>query len=419
MQIVELTAPRATLRSALDGVVALVGRYVVISEAAAHALALWAAHTHMFEAAETTPYIQVTSAVKRSGKSRVLEVAEVIVARPWLTARVTAAVLPRRIDAECPTLLLDESDAAFKSDREYSETLRGILNSGWRRGGKTSVCVGQAPNFTTRDFSTFSPKMIAGIGKLPDTIADRCITIEMSRRSAAEARAMPRFKRRKVAAEAEPLRQWLVTWSANEASSLSDREPSIPDELDDRAAEIWEPLLAIADLAGGDWPGRARNAAVELSGAKGREEEDLSIRLLADICLAFQAGQADEIPTQDLLDALNADEAKPWGDVVRGRPLDSRRLARLLKPFDIRPRNLRVGDRVLKGYSRSDFTVAWQRYLPPTPPDPGNAASTATSATPSSPRLLPSSGGAVSDPVLSRSGEADRAANPEGYRERF
>jgi hypothetical protein len=73
----------------------------------------------------------------------------------------------------------------------------------------------------------------------------------------------------------------------------------------------------------------------------------------------------------------------------------------------------------LKGYSRSDFTVAWQRYLPPTPPDPGNAASTATSATPSSPRLLPSSGGAVSDPVLSRSGEADRAANPEGYRERF
>src|SRR5439155_13386826 len=133
----------------------------------ADTLALWTEHTHAVEAADATPYINVTSVEKRSGKSRLLEVLELLVRRPWFTGRTSAAALYRKTHAEGPTLLLDESDAAFK-DREYSEAARSILNSGWRRGGKATVCVGQG-DVSVRDFNTFSPKAIAGIGRLPDT----------------------------------------------------------------------------------------------------------------------------------------------------------------------------------------------------------------------------------------------------------
>ena len=119
----------------LDEICAFIRRFVLLSEAQARVAALWTAHTHAFGAAECTPYLAVTSAEKRSGKSRLLEVFNTLVAKPWFTGRVTAAVLYRKIDAEAPTLLLDESDAAFKSGEEYGEALRGILNTGHRRGG--------------------------------------------------------------------------------------------------------------------------------------------------------------------------------------------------------------------------------------------------------------------------------------------
>ena len=105
-------------------------RYVVLGDSESLALSLWVLHTHAIEAAFTTPLLSITSAEKECGKTRLLEVRDVLVARPWLTMRTTAAALLRRTDAKLPTLLLDESDAAFRGDREYAETLRGLLNSG-------------------------------------------------------------------------------------------------------------------------------------------------------------------------------------------------------------------------------------------------------------------------------------------------
>ena len=151
----------------LGEVGALLRRFVVMSHAQARVVALWAVHTWLLDAAEATPYLAVTSAEKRSGKTRLLEVLELLVREPWFTGRTTAAVLPRKIDADKPTLLLDESDAAFGGDKDYAEALRGVLNSGYRKGGKATVCVGQGANISFKDFSTFSPKAIAGIGKLP------------------------------------------------------------------------------------------------------------------------------------------------------------------------------------------------------------------------------------------------------------
>ena len=199
------------LTALLDETAAYIRRYVVLSADQAASVALWAAHTHAIDAAECSAYLHVTAATKRAGKTRLLEVLELVVARPWLTGRASAAVLVRKMDAEQPTLLLDESDAAFKADSEYSEALRGILNSGYRRSGKSFLCVGQGANITYKDFSTFGAKAIAGIGTLPDTIADRAIPIILRRRMASE--PVGRFRRRDAERNIKPLRDSLAVWS--------------------------------------------------------------------------------------------------------------------------------------------------------------------------------------------------------------
>ena len=178
-------------------------RYVVLSDAQARACSLWVAHCHAFAAAEATPYLNVTSAVKQCGKTRLLEVLEPIVPAPWLTGRVSAAVLTRKVDGETPTLLLDESDAAFTHRSEYAEALRSILNSGYRRSGRSSLCVAQGAGLAYRDFSTFCPKAIAGIGALPDTVTDRSVPIALKRRAPDE--SVARFRLRTAPRVGAPL----------------------------------------------------------------------------------------------------------------------------------------------------------------------------------------------------------------------
>jgi hypothetical protein len=239
-------------------------------------------------------------------------------------AHVTAAVLVRKVAAEVPTLLLDESDAAFKGDKEYSETLRGALNAGFRRGGFASLCVGQGANITYEDFPVYCPKVIAGIGKLPDTVADRSIPIELRQRRPSE--KVERFRLRKVGPEALPIQQDVRAWAQAHLDSLSAAEPDLPDEVDDRAQDIIEPLLAIADEVGGECPERSRRAAVGLLTGEEREDaESLGVRLLRDIRGVFVDRSSDRLPTGELLEALHAMEESPWGS-LRGEALDARGL---------------------------------------------------------------------------------------------
>jgi len=254
----------------LERLVWFIRRYVALSEDQALLSALWIVHTYALDAADTTPYLNIKSAEKRSGKTRLLEVLSLLAAGSWLTGRVTAAVLVRKVAAEMPALLLDESDAAFKGDREYAETLRGVLNAGFRRGGVASLCVGQGANIRYQDFPVYCPKAIAGIGKLPDTVADRSIPIELRRRRPSE--KVERFRLRKVGPEALPISRDVRVWAQSHLDSLSTAEPDLPEELDDRAQDIMEPLLAIADEVGAEWPERSRGAAVAL--LTGEERED-------------------------------------------------------------------------------------------------------------------------------------------------
>ena len=357
----------------LDDAGEYVRRYVVLDDCQLDATVLWCAHTHAFDAAEMTPYLNITSPEKRCGKTRVLRTLRRLVARPWYTGRVTAAVLVRKVEAEKPTLLLDESDAAFKGEKEYAETLRGLLNSGFERDGVTSLCVGQGANIAYKDYSVFCPKAIAGIGKLPDTVEDRSITIIMKRKAKNE--RVEKFRERSAKALAEPICDGLERWATENIDRLRDARPALPDALDDRAQDVWEPLLAIADLAGGDWPKRARAAALALSTGDGREDDSLGVRLLRDVKAVFEPQSDDgtlmppveRIPTANLLAALIAIDDAPWGD-LRGRTLDGRGLARRQRPHGVKPSTIRVGDGprdTAKGYKREDFADAWSRYLSP------------------------------------------------------
>jgi hypothetical protein len=352
------------LASLLDETRTYLRRYVVLTNNQAIELALWVAHTHAFKACECTPYQQVTSATARAGKSRLLEALEQVVARAWYTCRTTSSALVRKIDAEGSTLLLDESDTAFSAEKEYAEGLRGILNSGYRKGGAYTVCVGQGTKITARDFSTFGAKAIAGIGKLPDTVADRSVRIELRRRTRAE--PCEKWRHRDGRAHARPIRERLAIWAAQAIPVLRDARPDMPSSLGDRQQDVWEPLIAIADLAGGDWPSRARAAAVELSGSL--EDADIKVELLHDIepILAELPPTKDTIASAVLVEKLIANEDRPWATWRHGeKPITQRGLANLLKPFGIVVGQYNVNGKSERGYRRDAFDDAFSRFPPP------------------------------------------------------
>lgn len=209
-----------------------------------------------------------------------------------------------------------------------------------------------------RNFSTYCAKAIAGIGDLPDTVADRSIPIRMKRKRAGD--HVERFRSRDVAKPAAGLRDTITSSVHGLSLHLQDARPDLPAELDDRAQDGWEPLLAIADLAGEEWPHLARKAAIALSA--GRElDEGTGHSLLLACRVAFDDSQAEQLTSTDLISGLSAIPEAPWGD-YGGKPITGRKVAKLLQPYDIKPRHKEAGST----YLRADFEDAWARYGPQT-----------------------------------------------------
>jgi Protein of unknown function (DUF3631) len=344
----------------LDDVCKFLRRFVVMSDIQTDASALWTAHTHAIEAAEATPYLAVTSAVKGSGKSRLREALELIVSKPLSSANMSDAALFRAIATMTPTLLLDEADAIFKA-RER-EDLRGLLNAGYRRGAVT-YRIGGANKTTLESFPVFGAKAFFGIGDfLPDTLADRAIAIRLQKRIRGE-EAIDRFRQRLVTDDGAELRDRLADWLEPQLDVLRAAWPALPDELDDRAQDSWEPLLAIADLAGGNWPERALRAAVELSTGDEREDDSLSVQLLRDIHTVFTANGNDaRLRTLALLEGLHAIEESPWGDYY-GKPLSANVLSRLLKPYRVKTMPVWHDGQTVRGYKLEQFDEPFARVL--------------------------------------------------------
>jgi hypothetical protein len=289
-------------------------RFLVMSEDGLRVLALWVFHTWAFEAAETTPYISVRSPERESGKTRVIEVVSLITRRSEQIADVSISALFRSIEKFGSTCLFDEVDGIFRGRDEDSKDLKRLLNSGYRTGVTVLRTVGD--QHEPKRFSTFSPKLLAGLGGLPDTLESRCVPITMHRRLPHE--RAERLRLRVVRPEAEKLAGRLSDVAAGCIPALAGAYPSIPTELGDRAADCAEPLLAIADYAGGTWPTLARKALVALQGGRSIEDESTSTRLLADIRMVF--GERDRIATRELLAGLHELEESPWEDWF-GKPL--------------------------------------------------------------------------------------------------
>lgn len=342
-----------------------VQRYLNVTAPQGNVLAAWIMLSWSVDAFDLVPYLHITSAEKQSGKTRVLEVLNAVVNRPWFTGRVTAAVLARKVDQEKPTLLLDEIDAAMGSGDEYTEAVRGILNSGFSRNGKVSVCVGKGAEVTFRDLSCFGPKAFAGIGKIPDTVADRSIVILMRRKLDSE--KVERFRERDVRQRAKPIIEALNRWAKPNIQALREARPELPEAFKDRQQDISEPLIAIADLAGGDWPGIMRWSLSELFGSSAAEDTSIGVMLLRDIHSVFgdpTGPDADKISSNDLITALRESEGQPWADWNHGKGLTVNNLARELKKYAIYPNTIRSSTDRFKGYSREMFTDAWKRYCP-------------------------------------------------------
>jgi hypothetical protein len=374
-------APRARLElgelvDCLDRLTDAFRRWVAWpSEHFPRVVALWVVHTYVMRACETTPRLAVLSPVKGSGKTRVLELLEACCAGPMFAVNLSTSALFRRLDLGGTTLLLDEADAHLgaggKASERY-EDLRALVNAGYRRGAKVYRSEPTGKAVVERTFDVFAPVAVAGIGDLPDTVLDRSIIVPMRRRSRRE--AIDRYRIRDGRAVLEPLRTALTAMGPALVEAIRDTQPELPDGIEDRAADCWEPLLAIADAAGDQWPAWARTAAVDVNRLRTERAPSLGEQLLADCRRVFLATDVDRLASAVLVDRLCDLDDAPWAD-VRGARLEARGLARRLRPFDVRPDSIRVGDRTVKGYLRSWFVDAWDRYLPPLS-SPGKAEHT-------------------------------------------
>ncbi len=361
--------PPPVLADVLDQVAALLARHVAFpSTAARDAVALWAAHCHVFDRFDSTPRLCLVSAEKQSGKTRTLELLELLVPRAVHVANITVAALFRLVEAEKPTFLLDEADRYFgRKSADQHEDLIALVNAGHRAGATVPRVTGDGASMAVRKFPVFAPAAIAGIGELPDTITDRSVFVRMRRRAPDE--QVEPFRRRTHEPAGRLLHDKLAAWALadDKQQALGAAIPDLPAGLVDRPADVWEPLIVIADAAGATWPARARAAAVVLNQLRADHEPSTGVRLLADLRQVF--GTADKLPTAVVLERLNAIEEAPWGALAAGRGLDPRGLADRLREYGVTSRNLRLASGVAKGYTHSDLADAWRRYLPPPPLD--------------------------------------------------
>lgn len=345
------------LGTVLTEIASTVQRFIVCNDETAHATALWIAMTWVIDSVQVCPLAVITAPEKRCGKSQLLFLLGKMVARPLAASNISPAALFRAIDAWSPTLLVDEADAFMRDNEE----LRGILNSGHTRDSAYIVrTVGD--EHTPKLFNVWGAKAIAGIGHLADTLMDRSVILELRRKLPHEQVSRLRH------AEAglfDDIASKLARFADDNKEAVRQSRPELPSVLNDRAQDNWEPLLAIADVAGGNWPNMARHAAIKLSGSD--DGGSVGNELLADIQEIIQGKRLTRISTADLIHELCADEEKSWATYNRGRPISPRQLSTRLKGYGIVSGNIRAGSFIHKGYRVDQFDDAFSRYLSTTP----------------------------------------------------
>jgi Protein of unknown function (DUF3631). len=344
----------------LDKVKGGITCYVVMpSEHAADAATLWAAATHAQESWEHATRLVLNSPMKRCAKSRLQDILSELSRCPLVTVNATVAAIFRAIDPDDPlTLFIDEADTIFgkTATNDSTEDLRGLLNSGFARNRPVLRCVGVGSKQESVEFPTYSMACLAAIGNvIPDTVTDRAVTITMRRRLVGE--TVKPFRMRRDGVPLRRLGEELGEWVRAHLATLEAAEPELP--VEDRAADVWEPLVAIADLAGGDWPKRARAACMHFTDEAAADDDTIAIKFLVDLraVLTEPAMTTNQIVTRML--ALNE---SPWARFE----FTEQDLARRLKPYGLRSHNVRLANgKQAKGYRLEDLVDTFTRYAPP------------------------------------------------------
>ena len=365
------------------------------------AVSLFTLHTWAFDSAHCTPFLAVESPEKQSGKTRLLEVLNLVCRNAVMAASITAAGVYQVVEAWQPTLLIDEADAVFGGNDELTQNLRGVLNAGNAPGANV---IRGAKDGKPLKHGVYCPKVIAGIktGKLPDTIRDRSIIVPIDRKLKEE--RTERLRRRQLQDEVKALKAKLQAWAAEHHDTLAAYELSEPmEQLSDRLEEAWEPLLAIAALGGDEWEDKAKVAAVALAEGDVDNTQAAGHRLLFALKEIF--GAREVMSSSDIVDRLNLDAYYAgWNS---GKGMNPYTLSKQLNPYRIAPRKVWIGDRALQGYPRAAFERVWARYSG-RPEDPSPRAKSGEKSPEgfSSPSGLESSGSPINTGVFRPSGES-------------
>jgi hypothetical protein len=344
---------------------AFYSRFLVLPQSTALPLAVWTIGTYCFDIFDAFPYVTLTSPSPRCGKTRVLEVAELVVQAPLRATNTSEAALFRAIDKfkPTPTLLLDEAET-LRSKGERADYLLQVINAGNRRNAHVLRCDGKPPR--VEKFQVYCPKVIAQIGTPPTTILDRSIVIAMQRRKPDE--QVGRFLLRSAGPEGRDLGAKAAAWTNAHHPEIERAYQEEPLEfLSDRDAECWQPLFSVLAVADAVRLPELQTCAEALTGSKTATAEDdsLPLKLLVDIKMVFELGSTDRLSSIDLCERLRQDETAPWIEFDHGKPLTQRGLARMVGRFGVAPRVIRLADgSTPRGYLKSSFSDAWERYLP-------------------------------------------------------
>ena len=338
----------------LNEILATIQQFIVCDRDVAIATTLWIVFTWLVDSVQVAPLAVITAPEKRCGKSQLLNLIGKLSRRPLVASNISPAATFRVIEAHCPTLLIDEADSFFRENEE----LRGVINSGHTRQSAYVIrTVGD--DHEPRQFSTWGAKAISGIGQLTDTVMDRAIVLELRRKLPNE--TVQRLRHAEVGLF-KRMASMLARFADDAATVISNARPNLPESLNDRAQDNWEPLLAIADYAGGNWPELARRAALKLSGAA-QDTLSSSTELLMDIREVFETRHISKIFAAELVMALCEDSEKSWATYNRGNPITPKQLSRRLKEYGISSKQLRIGYDNKKGFERAQFEDVFARYL--------------------------------------------------------
>ena len=354
----------------LDEAASLIRRHMVMRKEDITACVLWAVHTHMFTDFTHSPRLMVDAPDAECGKTMLMtHMVGNLVNRPYNCEGVGVAPFFRLAQSYKPTFLIDEADAFLKTDAD----LLYAVNGGWEPQGSVPRCVGDANE--VRTFSTFAPAVLAGVTLnkvLPNTTISRSIVIHLERASLEEVEGMTPYDSRTHKRDFLQVGRKIARWCEDNAALIAAQRPDLPEAVRNRLAEKWEPLFAIANVAGGHWPALTHKSLMsrhEIS------EKSRAVELLEAIRECFFGGE-DRIHTSLLIDRLCLLDESSWTDYnfKAGRPDDRRisdkQIARILSPYGIKPSQFRVNGAKARGYYREHFLKAWERYTPTPPAEP-------------------------------------------------